>query len=246
MPEEINRIVADEFSDHLFIHCEEARANLEAEGIAAERIHFVGNTMIDTLVAMEERFRGLDAVARLGLTPGEYLLVTLHRPALVDGPMLFDVLRELGDIARELPVIFPVHPRTRRMAEGGPSHPGLRLLEPVGYLEFLSLQADAAGILTDSGGVQEESTYLGVPCFTLRDNTERPVTVRAGTNTLLGLDPTRIAEIPAAISRFVGRARTRPPGWDGRAAERLARVICGQVTDGERGLVGASEAGLAA
>jgi UDP-N-acetylglucosamine 2-epimerase (non-hydrolysing) len=246
MPEEINRIVADEFSDHLFIHCEEARANLEAEGIAAERIHFVGNTMIDTLVAMEERFRGLDAVARLGLTPGEYLLVTLHRPALVDGPMLFDVLRELGDIARELPVIFPVHPRTRKMAEGGPSHPGLRLLEPVGYLEFLSLQADAAGILTDSGGVQEESTYLGVPCFTLRDNTERPVTVRAGTNTLLGLDPTRIAEIPAAISRFVGRARTRPPGWDGRAAKRLARVICGQVTDGERGLVGASEAGLAA
>jgi UDP-N-acetylglucosamine 2-epimerase (non-hydrolysing) len=246
MPEEINRIVADEFSDHLFIHCDEARENLEAEGIDARRVHFVGNTMIDTLVAMEERFRGLGAATRLGLTAGEYLLVTLHRPALVDGPMLFSVLRELGDIAGELPVVFPVHPRTRKMAERGPTHAGLRLLEPVGYLEFLSLQADAAGVLTDSGGVQEETTYLGVPCFTLRDNTERPVTVRAGTNTLLGLDPARIADIPAAIGRWCGARRMVPPGWDGRAAERLARVICGEVTDGDRALAGASEAGLAA
>jgi UDP-N-acetylglucosamine 2-epimerase (non-hydrolysing) len=244
MPEEINRIVADEFSDHLFIHSDEARENLEAEGIAAERIHFVGNTMIDTLVMMEPRFRGLGAPARLGLAPGEYLLVTLHRPALVDGPMLFGVLSELGKIADELPVVFPVHPRTRKMIEQGSIHPRVQLLEPVGYLEFLSLQADAAGVLTDSGGIQEETTYLGVPCFTLRDNTERPVTVRAGTNTLLGLDPARIADIPAAINRFRGAVPTTPPGWDGHAAERLAAVICGEVSD--RGLVGASEAGVAA
>ena len=226
MPEEINRIVADEFSDYLFIHSDEASDNLQAEGIAPERIHFVGNTMIDTLVAMEERFRALGAAARVGLRPGEYLLVTLHRPALVDGPLLFDVCDELGRVARELPVVFPVHPRTRRMLENRPAHPGVRLLEPVGYLEFLSLQADAAGVLTDSGGVQEETTYLGVPCFTLRDNTERPVTVRAGTNTLLGLDPSRVADILPALARSNGRAHPAPPGWDGHAAERLAAVIC--------------------
>ena len=246
MPEEINRIVADEFSDYLFIHSDEARENLQAEGIAADRIHFVGNTMIDTLVAMEERFRGLGAAARLGLEAGEYVLVTLHRPALVDGPMLFGVLSELSGIARELPVVFPLHPRTRKMIEQGPVDPAVQLLEPVGYLEFLSLQADAAGVLTDSGGVQEETTYLGVPCFTLRDNTERPVTVRAGTNTLLGLDPSRIAEIPAAIARFRGGRRTTPPGWDGHAAERLAGVICGEVSSSGPVTVEAAGAGVAA
>jgi UDP-N-acetylglucosamine 2-epimerase (non-hydrolysing) len=246
MPEEINRIVADEFSDHLFIHSDEARENLHAEGISDERIHFVGNTMIDTLVAMESRFRGLDAAARLGLTPGGYLLVTLHRPALVDGPMLFGVLAELSSIARELPVVFPLHPRTRKMIEEGPIHPAIQLLEPVGYLEFLSLEADAAGVLTDSGGIQEETTYLGVPCFTLRDNTERPVTVRAGTNTLLGLDPSRIADIPVAITRDRGAVRTPPPGWDGHAAERLAGVICGDTTEHPGALVEATGSGVAA
>jgi UDP-N-acetylglucosamine 2-epimerase (non-hydrolysing) len=246
MPEEINRIVADEFSDHLFIHSDEARENLQAEGIASHRIHFVGNTMIDTLVAMEERFRGLDAASRLGLEPGAYLLVTLHRPALVDDPMLFGVLNELSAVARELPVVFPLHPRTRKMIEQGPINPAVQLLEPVGYLEFLSLQADAAGVLTDSGGIQEETTYLGVPCFTLRANTERPVTVRAGTNSLLGLDPSRIAEIPAAIARFGDVVRTPPPGWDGHAAERLAAVICGELSDGEGLLIDATESGVAA
>jgi UDP-N-acetylglucosamine 2-epimerase (non-hydrolysing) len=231
MPEEINRIVADEFSDYLFIHSDEASDNLRAEGIERERIHFVGNTMIDTLVAMEQRFRPLGAAARAGLRPGEYLLVTLHRPALVDGPLLYDVLAELSRIATQLPVVFPVHPRTRKRVEHLPADPALRLIEPVGYLEFLSLQADAAGVLTDSGGVQEETTYLGVPCFTLRDNTERPVTVRAGTNTLLGLDPSRIAEIPSALARTNGEAHTAPSGWDGHAAERLAAVICNANTD---------------
>jgi len=228
MPEEINRIVADEFSDYLFIHSDEARDNLRAEGIAAERIHFVGNTMIDTLVAMEERFRGLEMAARFGLRPREYLLVTLHRPALVDGPLIFEVLGQLSRIAGDFPVVFPVHPRTRRMIEHRVFGASVHLLEPVGYLEFLSLQADAAAVLTDSGGVQEETTYLGVPCFTLRENTERPVTVRAGTNRLLGLDPSRIAEIPSALALTNGAGRGAPPGWDGHAAERLAAVICGE------------------
>ena len=239
MPEEINRIVADEFSDHLFIHSDEARENLRAEGIAPERINFVGNTMIDTLVAMEERFRGLDAASRYGLTPGEYLLVTLHRPALVDGPMLFDVLAQLSTIATALPVVFPIHPRTRKRMDEIALGPTVRLLDPVGYLEFLSLQADAAAVLTDSGGIQEESTFLGIPCFTLRDNTERPVTVRAGTNTLLGLDPARIAEIPSLITHRNGAAHTAPPGWDGRASERIAAVICPDRADAAPPLVGA-------
>jgi UDP-N-acetylglucosamine 2-epimerase (non-hydrolysing) len=241
MPEEINRIVADEFSDYLFIHSDEASHNLLAEGIARERIHFVGNTMIDTLVAMEGRFRALGAAAGLGLRPGDYLLVTLHRPALVDGPLLADVLDHLNRIAPELPVVFPVHPRTRKMIASSQVDPSVHLLEPVGYLEFLSLQADAAAVLTDSGGVQEETTYLGVPCFTLRDNTERPVTVRAGTNTLLGLDPSRIAEIPALLAGMNGSRRPAPPGWDGRAAQRLAAVICGDPVQTAALAVGAAD-----
>lgn len=226
MPEEINRIVADEFSEFLLIHSDEARDNLRAQGIAAERIHFVGNTMIDTLVAMQPRFRELRTAERLGMTPGEYLLVTLHRPALVDGPLLPEVLAELSVLARELPVLFPAHPRTRMMMSAITVDPWLRMLDPVGYLDFLSLQADAAAVLTDSGGVQEETTYLGVPCFTLRENTERPVTVRAGTNTLLGLDPSRIADILPALATAGRHQAGAPPGWDGRAAQRVGAVIC--------------------
>ncbi len=237
MPEEINRIVADEFSDYLLIHSDEGRDNLLAEGIEPGRIHFVGNTMIDSLVAMESRFRTLNAAQRLGASPGGYLLVTLHRPALVDGPLLGDVMAALSDVARELPVLFPAHPRTRKMMESlAPVAAQVNVLDPVGYLDFLSLEADAAAVLTDSGGVQEETTYLGVPCFTLRDNTERPVTIRAGTNTLLGLDPARIADIlPALAQRDRDRAAAAPPpeaappppGWDGRAAERVADVLAG-------------------
>jgi UDP-N-acetylglucosamine 2-epimerase (non-hydrolysing) len=224
MPEEINRIVADQFSDYLFVHCEEGIENLRREGIPDERIHFVGNTMIDSLVATEDRFRASLTAKRLGLAPGEYLLVTLHRPSLVDGPLLTETIAQLDELARRLPVVFPIHPRTRKMlndrALGGSD---LRLIDPLGYLDFLSLETDAAAVLTDSGGVQEETTHLGIPCFTLRDNTERPVTVRLGTNTVLGLKPERIAEIPSLIG---GRVKFgRPPLWDGRAAERVAKVI---------------------
>jgi UDP-N-acetylglucosamine 2-epimerase (non-hydrolysing) len=166
----------------------------------------------------------METAHSLGLTAGDYLLVTLHRPALVDGPLLGKTMSELAGVARELPVVFPIHPRTQKMLGGDFDEPGLRLLDPLGYLDFLSLEADAAAVLTDSGGVQEETTHLGIPCFTLRDTTERPVTVRLGTNTVLGLAPERIAEIPALLD---GRSRSgeRPPLWDGRAAERLAAAL---------------------
>ncbi|MBW8059249.1 MAG: UDP-N-acetylglucosamine 2-epimerase (non-hydrolyzing) [Solirubrobacterales bacterium] len=226
MPEEVNRIVADELSDHLFLHSDEAIENLRAEGIPNERMHFVGNTMIDTLVALEDRFRAAKGAERLGVEPGEFALVTLHRPALVDGPLLPETVQQLAALAREMPVVFPVHPRTRKMMEEVESdHPGLLLTEPLGYLDFLSLLADAGAVLTDSGGIQEETTYLGIPCFTLRDNTERPVTIRAGTNTLLGLDPAAISGIPAALAERPAERPEPPPLWDGRAAERIADVV---------------------
>jgi UDP-N-acetylglucosamine 2-epimerase (non-hydrolysing) len=227
MPEEANRIVADRFAEHLFLHSEEAIGNLRAEGIPDERMHFVGNTMIDTLVALEDRFRAAGSAAAHDLTPGEYLLVTLHRPALVDGPLLGETVARLAALAEQMPVVFPVHPRTRKMMEaaGAGASAGLRLIEPLGYLEFLSLLADAGAVLTDSGGIQEETTYLGIPCFTLRDNTERPVTISAGTNTLLGLDPTAIARIPALLAQRGTPPTEPPPLWDGHAAKRIAEVL---------------------
>ncbi|MEX2105628.1 MAG: UDP-N-acetylglucosamine 2-epimerase (non-hydrolyzing) [Solirubrobacterales bacterium] len=226
MPEEVNRIVADRFASHLFLHSDEAIANLRAEGLPDERMHFVGNTMIDTLIALEDRIRAAGTANRLGLEPGSFALVTLHRPALVDGPLLAETVGQLAALARQMPVVFPVHPRTRKMMESiDADHPGLSLIEPLGYLDFLSLLADSGAVLTDSGGIQEETTYLGIPCFTLRDNTERPVTIRAGTNTLLGLDPAAIAGIPAALAARGAAPSEPPPLWDGRAAERIADVI---------------------
>ncbi|MDQ3740252.1 MAG: UDP-N-acetylglucosamine 2-epimerase (non-hydrolyzing) [Actinomycetota bacterium] len=225
MPEEINRIVADEFAEHLLLHSDEAIENLRAEGIPDERMHFVGNTMIDSLVAVESRWRDLDVAGRNGLARGDYLLVTLHRPALVDGPLLPVVLERLAEIGREMPVLFPVHPRTRKMMEGLDVDPSIRVIDPVAYLEFLSLEADAGAVLTDSGGVQEETTYFDVPCFTLRDNTERPVTIRAGTNRLLGLDPEAIREVLPALREGVRGPGEPPPLWDGKAAERVADVL---------------------
>ncbi len=229
MPEELNRVLTDQLSESLFIHSPEASDNLHAEGVPAERIHLVGNTMIDTLVALEGRFRAAGTAARLGVEPGAYALVTLHRPALVDGPLLGETVTRLGALAREMPVVFPVHPRTRKMMESlDAEHPGLLLCEPLGYLDFLSLLADAGAVLTDSGGIQEETTYLGIPCFTLRANTERPITLTAGTNTLLGLDPAAITQIPSALaSRPPGRPQP-PPLWDGHAANRIADIVTGE------------------
>ena len=226
MPEEINRIVVDHLSSLLFIHSEEATENLAAEGAPADRVHFVGNTMIDTLAALEGKIRSRGAASALGLEAGAYLLVTLHRPALVDGPLLADAMTALAQVARELPVLFPVHPRTRARLEalGLDAQERVTLAEPAGYLDFLSLEADAGAVLTDSGGIQEETTWLGVPCFTLRDNTERPVTIRAGTNTLLGLDPARITDIPELLGS-ANATPQRPDLWDGKAANRIADVL---------------------
>jgi UDP-N-acetylglucosamine 2-epimerase (non-hydrolysing) len=227
MPEEINRIVADEFADVLFTHSDEAGENLAAEGIDAARVHLVGNTMIDSLVAFEQRFRSLGTCRKFGLEPGGYLLVTLHRPALVDGPALDVVLGHLEAVAAELPVLFPVHPRTKARLDEA-LHPRIRFTGPLGYLEFLSAEADARGVLTDSGGVQEETTFLGVPCFTLRSTTERPVTIRSGTNVLLGLEPERVLEVPTLLDSARPDVPA-PPLWDGRASERAVDVVASRL-----------------
>jgi len=228
MPEEINRLVADQLSQLLFIHSPEARDNLLAEGVHEAAIHDVGNTMIDSLVAMRERIEDARAPEAHGLPRGEYLVVTLHRPALVDGPLLEETIRQLAAISETMPVLFPVHPRTRAALGTlgiDVAAAELRLIEPVGYVEFLSLVAGSAGVLTDSGGIQEETTYLGLPCFTLRANTERPITVSLGTNTLLGLDPSRIGEVPALLAEARGKETQVPPLWDGKAAGRIVDVL---------------------
>jgi UDP-N-acetylglucosamine 2-epimerase (non-hydrolysing) len=228
MPEETNRIVADAVSDLLFIHSPEARDNLAREGRPESAIHNVGNTMIDTLVAMHERIEAVTVPAAHDLEPGSYLVVTLHRPALVDGPLLAEAIERLQALAADLPVVFPAHPRTRAAMETlglEPDPARLRVTEPLGYVDFLGLVASSAGVLTDSGGIQEETTFLGIPCFTLRDNTERPITCEQGTNTLLGLDPSRIAEVPTALRDAAGRPHRSPAGWDGRAAVRIVDVL---------------------
>jgi UDP-N-acetylglucosamine 2-epimerase (non-hydrolysing) len=226
MPEEHNRKLADHLSSLLLTHSASADANLAAEGIPADRVRLVGNTMIDTLQAHLAAAVAREEWRAHGLERGSYLLVTLHRPSLVDVPSLLgETVAALGRVAQRLPVVFPVHPRTRRqLAEAGiEAPPGVQLGEPLPYLAFLSLHAGAAAVATDSGGVQEEATALGVPCFTLRAGTERPITVEEGTNTVLGLDPARLEEIPELLS--AERPARMPPLWDGHAGERAAREL---------------------
>jgi UDP-N-acetylglucosamine 2-epimerase (non-hydrolysing) len=226
MPEEINRTVTDALADLLFTHSPEARGHLLAEGRSAADIYEVGNTMIDTLVAMRGEIAARDAPSRLELEPASYLVVTLHRPALVDGPRLREAIEGLDAAAREMPVVFAAHPRTRKnMERMGLTARRARIIDPLGYLEFLSLVASARGVLTDSGGIQEETTFLGIPCLTLRDNTERPVTCEMGTNLLLGLRPERIADAPALIDEVMRRSARVPDGWDGSAAQRIVDVL---------------------
>lgn len=225
MPEEINRVLVDQLSRWCFIHSPEAATNLRNEGIDEDRVFFVGNTMMDTLVRLRPRVVGSTIHAELGLDKGSYLLVTLHRPALVDGPLFRPVMHALADLARELPVVFPMHPRTRGRLSAEVAHaPGLRIVDPIGCVDFLALEAFASGVLTDSGGVQEETTFLRVPCFTLRDNTERPVTLTQGTNRLLGLQPEAIRGIRASLARPTVNLRP-PSGWDGHAARRVADAL---------------------
>ena len=228
MPEEINRQLTDALSELLFTPSEDGNANLLREGIAAAKIHLVGNIMIDTLRHYEPQARTRHTCRLYDLLAGNYALVTLHRPSNVDEPeKLQSFLDMLSRIHDRLPVLFPAHPRTQaRLKEWGLElQKGLRLCTPVGYLDFLSLMADARLVLTDSGGVQEETTALGIPCLTLRQNTERPATVVYGTNTVVGTDP---CQILAAVDWVLaaGPAPHRlPPLWDGQTAPRIARIL---------------------
>jgi UDP-N-acetylglucosamine 2-epimerase (non-hydrolysing) len=240
MPEEINRVLTDHLSDLLFTTEHSAHDNLRREGIPAERVHFVGNVMIDTLLAHRDRARRLAAPARYGVAKGEYVLLTLHRPTNVDDPQVFEELMgAIAEIACDVTVLFPVHPRTRPSvlqsahAAALVSQSRLRLLEPLGYHEFIGLMDDSAAVLTDSGGAQEESTALGIPCLTLRDNTERPVTVTDGTNHVVGCDPGAIVAGWRTVSGN-SRRSTRPPLWDGCAAPRIVDVLANGWAHGKR------------
>ncbi|MBU1701156.1 MAG: UDP-N-acetylglucosamine 2-epimerase (non-hydrolyzing) [Candidatus Eisenbacteria bacterium] len=233
MPEEINRIVTDQLSDWLFIPSMEAEDNLLKEGIAKSRIYFVGNIMIDTLVRFLPLTDTAQILKQLGLDAGSYTLVTLHRPSNVDEPDRLDgILEALAAVAAEIPVVFPVHPRTRsRIIDAGweqriESLPGFRLLQPLGYLDFMALQRHARLALTDSGGIQEETTHLRVPCLTFRPNTERPITISMGTNRLLGEDPRKILPAVREILKqpYPPQAED-PPLWDGKTAPRIVKVL---------------------
>jgi UDP-N-acetylglucosamine 2-epimerase (non-hydrolysing) len=225
MPEEINRMVTDRLADLLFTPSEDGDANLKKEGVAAEKIFCVGNVMIDSLVKLLPL---AEQQGRNGL-PERYALVTLHRPANVDdGETLERILQSLVEVSRELVVVFPAHPRTRlKIAEFALKIDQLRVLDPLPYVDFLALQARAAVVITDSGGIQEETTYLGVPCLTVRENTERPITVAVGTNVLVGSDPERLRAEMARVLAGQGKKGTVPPLWDGRAGERVAAVVAG-------------------
>lgn len=225
MPEEINRVVTDRVSDLLFAPSPDAVANLHAEGYRADQIHLAGNVMIDTLYANLDRALTSDALARYEVTAGGFGLVTLHRPANVDSPeMLAALLRALGQVASRTRLILPVHPRTATRLESLGVPAGLRLVPPAAYLDFIALQASARLVMTDSGGVQEETTALGIPCLTLRDNTERPITVHEGTNQVVGRDPDRIVAAANAVLTNPP-AKRRPALWDGKAGERIADAL---------------------
>jgi UDP-N-acetylglucosamine 2-epimerase (non-hydrolysing) len=231
MPEEVNRVVTDRVSDLLFAPSPDAVANLRAEGYRDDQIHLAGNVMIDTLYANLDRALTSDALSRYEVGAGEFGLVTLHRPANVDDPaVLAALLSALGVVARSVPLILPVHPRTAARLSRAGVPAGLRLVPPAGYLDFIALQASARLVLTDSGGIQEETTALGTPCLTLRDNTERPITVDEGTNQVVGRDPGRI--VAAALGVLADPPAKRHPAlWDGRAGTRIAEALLAHLAD---------------
>jgi UDP-N-acetylglucosamine 2-epimerase (non-hydrolysing) len=236
MPEEINRLVTDTLSTWCFTTEAAGDLNLQREGVDAEKIHRVGNVMIDTLRANAEKASKRDTLERLGLEPDAYALLTLHRPSNVDDATKLAALFEaLEEIHRELPVIFPVHPRTSAAIESllGDRKPALRLLEPLGYLDFLRLMSRARVVLTDSGGIQEETTALGVPCLTLRDNTERPITVEEGSNILVGSDADALRRAARAVLDGKIKQGRVPKLWDGHASARIADVLERDLSQGE-------------
>ncbi|MBF0454657.1 MAG: UDP-N-acetylglucosamine 2-epimerase (non-hydrolyzing) [Magnetococcales bacterium] len=238
MPEEINRILTDQLSDFLFTTERAALDNLLKEGIGAEKVHFVGNVMIDTLHRLlplspepQEILATLAPSSPLIGQGGGYGLLTLHRPSNVDFPdVLHSLLQELSDISRQIPLLFPVHPRTRGQIDKAGLAPMLAAsnilcLPPIGYLEMLGLMKRATLVLTDSGGIQEETTALGIPCITLRENTERPITLTHGTNTLVGIDRVKMRNCVAEVLASGGKSGRIPEGWDGQAAPRIARIL---------------------
>jgi len=240
MPEEINRLLTDAVSDFLFITEESGRENLLHEGIAPEKIHFVGNVMIDALEAFRERWARSSIVGRLGLNDGDpYVVLTLHRPSNVDDPLsLTNFLDAFQELARHVPIVFPVHPRVKQqlLRQGylfrtmpdsrEPLHrKGIAYLDALGYLDFVALMSRARLVFTDSGGVQEETTFLGIPCLTLRDTTERPATVTHGTNRVIGTEPARIVDEALRCLDEPPRRKGSPPLWDGQAAKRIVRIL---------------------
>jgi len=231
MPEEINRMAVDAIADLLFVTEPSGMENLKAEGAAMSRVFFVGNVMIDSLLAHREKAQASTVLADLGLPGGTHAAVTLHRPSNVDDPTRLRALLEtLGELAADLPVVLPLHPRTRaRVEQFGLlellERPGILVSEPLPYLDFVQLMATARLVLTDSGGIQEETTVLGVPCLTLRDNTERPVTIEQGTNRLIGSDPAAVMPAWRELQGGAPPAGSVPEGWDGKAAERIVDVF---------------------
>ena len=227
MPEEINRVVTDAISNWFFTTSETANESLRKSGVSDERIFFVGNTMIDTLLKQMPRLRPPVFWDELGLQPGKYFVVTLHRPANVDGEQqLLHLLQAIAKGTGGLPVIFPVHPRTaKNLRELEGSIPSMHYVDPQGYLEFNYLVQHAKGVITDSGGITEETTVLGVPCLTLRDNTERPETVTIGTNELIGTDPAKLAPALARLMAGQWKKGAVPEKWDGKAAQRIVAEL---------------------
>ena len=232
MPEEINRILTDQIADYLFTPSRDGDENLRREGIDPKRVFFVGNVMIDTLIRLLPKTDPERACKAVGVKPGNFALATLHRPSNVDDPdTLIEIMRAMAEVAKQRPVVFPVHPRTRaRLNDMGlASLSGdVKLVEPAGYLDFLALESVASIVMTDSGGVQEETAYLGVPCLTLRPNTERPVTIDSGMNRLVASKTTDIVSSVNAMAAKGAAKHTIPDLWDGHASERIARILLEQ------------------
>lgn len=236
MPEEINRVLTDSISDFLFCTEQSGVNNLLEEGVSPKRIHLVGNVMIDTLLRNEEKAKKSNILILLNLNGNDFAVLTLHRPSNVDDYVVFGrILDALTIIQNDMPVIFPVHPRARKnlmscsLGKRVEEMSGLRLTEPMGYLDFLKLMSNAKLVLTDSGGIQEETTILQIPCLTLRDNTERPITTELGTNQVVGTNPTKIIEAYRRALNGGWHKPVIPPLWDGRAAERIVRILLEEI-----------------